>query len=258
MSWLLGFYIDSATFIICAVSSLDLIVILCIESYALKILWRNNGEKYKTITVVPLTCLQLHTSTEMQFITLVWIYCRDNRVFRETHYSFDVWHIRNFLGYRSIWYMNESSLLWRVCVHVVLMWTSWTCCKQTMKLSTVMQGVTCDLFSNSFNFHLATPEQYADWCSTHNFWCSLKEIIACLVNMVARTIHIWNTLEIDSTGHSYQTRHAGCPRWHLIYVDVNHLAGKLFPHVLLPEWPHFAITAGTAGLLWYPPQRLVQ
>jgi hypothetical protein len=42
------------------------------------------------------------------------------QLFRKTSNSFDVWYIRNFLGYRC---MNESSFSWRFCVCVVFMWT---------------------------------------------------------------------------------------------------------------------------------------
>jgi len=81
------------------------------------------------------------------------------RVFRKIHNSFDAWYIYNFLWCRSIWYMNESSLSWRVSVHVntSLIWdpsTSWTCCKLTIKLTILC--ITCDLFKN-FQLQLATP-----------------------------------------------------------------------------------------------------
>jgi len=56
--------------------------------------------------------------------------------------------------------------------------------------------------------------------------------------MVDRTTHSQSALEIDSTGHRYQTHHAGRTRQHLLHVIMHHPAVKLFClHALLPEWP---------------------
>jgi hypothetical protein len=69
------------------------------------------------------------------------------------------------------------------------------------------------------------------------------------------------TPKIDVMGNSYQTHHAGHPRWHLLYVCVHHSAGKMCPHAVLherSEWPHFAVSVGTTDLLWCLPWRSVQ
>jgi hypothetical protein len=103
------------------------------------------------------------------------------RIFRKTLNILDVRYIHNFIGYRSIWYMNESPLSRAVCVYI------------------------------------ATPEHWAKWRSTHNLWGNPKGNNgrdSCPVNVVARTIHTRNAVEINSTGHGYQTRHAGRPRRH--------------------------------------------
>jgi len=101
------------------------------------------------------------------------------RVFRKTGKSFDAQYIPNFLGYRSIWHMNQSPLSWRVCVHMVFMWMHvqykipqpcelavnkpWSC---------QLCYTTCHLWSlqQQFQFPLATPEQCTGWCSTDNRW----------------------------------------------------------------------------------------
>jgi hypothetical protein len=65
-------------------------------------------------------------------------------------------------------------------------------------------------------------------------------------------------LEIDSTGHSYQTHHAEHARRHSLHAGAHHSAGKMWPDVLLPELTHFAVAAGTAGLLLCPLRKLLQ
>lgn len=92
----------------------------------------------------------------------------------------------------------------------------------------------------------------------HIFEVAPKEIIRdlCQVNIVARTTHA------HMIGHGFQSHCAGCPKQHLLYVVMHRPSGKMLcSYVLLPElpeWPHFAVAGGTAGLLWCPPQRLVQ
>lgn len=83
---------------------------------------------------------------------------------------------------------------------------------------------------------LRIPESCAVWCGTHDLWSSPKgnnRRDSGPVNMVARTSHTRSTLEIGSTGHGCQTHHAGRRRWHPLYVDMHHSAGKtLCPRAL--------------------------
>lgn len=51
----------------------------------------------------------------------VWELNLTYKVFGKSCNSFDVWYIHNFLGYRSMLFMNESSPSWRVCIHVIFM-----------------------------------------------------------------------------------------------------------------------------------------
>jgi hypothetical protein len=50
--------------------------------------------------------------------------------------------------------------------------------------------------------------------------------------MVARTTCTQSALEIDLTGHGYQTHHAGHPKQHFLYDGIHHLASLL--HVEFP------------------------
>jgi hypothetical protein len=126
------------------------------------------------------------------------------RVFRKPWNSFDVWHIRNFLGYRSMWYMNESSLFMEsLCtcgLHVNTVWYEilWSC------ELTVNKPQMCELchavwsLQQQLQFPLATCEHCVGWCSTHDLWGSPKGNNcgdSCPVNMAARTTHIQNALE---------------------------------------------------------------
>jgi hypothetical protein len=111
----------------------------------------------------------------------------------------------------------------------------------------VIHRVTCDLFSSSFNFRLKFLIS-AGWCCTHDVWGRSKgsnHKDSCPVNMVARTTYNSSALKIDSTGHGYQTHHAGRPRRSSLYVSVLHPAGKMLTSLVqLPEWPervHFQL-----------------
>jgi hypothetical protein len=69
-----------------------------------------------------------------------------------------------------------------------------------------MQHITCDLFSNSFNLCLQLLNSV--WVGgAYDLW-GISKGNNCKdsypVNMAAKTTHIRSTLEIDSTGHSYQ------------------------------------------------------
>jgi hypothetical protein len=82
------------------------------------------------------------------------------------------------------------------------------------------------------------------------------------VIMVARTIRTRGTLEIDSTRHGYQIHLVGRQIRHSFYVGMQHPFVKVLCSLVLlpewPEWPHFAVAAGTTGLLRCCPQRSVQ
>jgi len=158
--------------------------------------------------------------------------------------------------------MNESWLSWRVCVHVVFIWTHvqyeilWPCGL------TIIEPQSCQQCHASIL--VASPEQCAGWCNKRDLWGSPKgnnHRDSCLMNMVARATHTQNSLEIDSRGNSYQTHHAECSRWHSLYMGMHHPAEKMLcplaVHSEWLEWPHFAFTAGITGL-WFPPQKLVQ
>jgi len=120
-----------------------------------------------------------------------------------------------------------------------------TCCKRTAKLSTASCNMSCDLWSihQQLQLPLAAPEKCVGRCSTHDLWGSLKgnnHRDSCLVNMVARIIHTWSVLKIDLTwsvlkidltGHSYQTHHARCPRWHLLYVGMTIFLEECCVHI---------------------------
>jgi hypothetical protein len=64
---------------------------------------------------LPLLPPSLRTNTLARWATSPPTDPHSYRVFRKIS--------NNFLGYRSIWYMNESRLSWAVCVHVVFIWT---------------------------------------------------------------------------------------------------------------------------------------
>jgi hypothetical protein len=141
------------------------------------------------------------------------------RIFRKTCSIFSVWYIRNVLVCRSIWYMNESSLSLRISVHVVFIWTHILYEVLWPHGLAVNKPHSCQLcyasfhlwsFQQQLKFPLATPEQCAGWCGTCDLWSSPKRNNckdSCMLNIVARTTHTQSTLEIDLTGHRYQTHH---------------------------------------------------
>jgi hypothetical protein len=140
--------------------------------------------------------------------------------------------------------MNESSRSWRVCVHVVFMWTHVQ--YETLRprrlavtnhrfVSCITQHVTCDLFSISFSFRLQLLN-IVHVGVVHDLWSNPignNSSDSCPVNMVARTTHTRSALQIDSTGHSYQTHNLGRPRWHSLYVGLHRPAAgkKCFFHM---------------------------
>jgi len=86
--------------------------------------------------------------------------------------------------------------------------------------------------------HLQSPEHFEGWCGIHDLSSSLtgnNRTDSCPVNIAARTTHTQSALEIDSTGHVYQTHHAGRPRQHALYGGAHHPTGKMCPYALLPE-----------------------
>jgi hypothetical protein len=98
-----------------------------------------------------------------------------------------------------------------------------------MKSSVVrsLNTSVCIALQQHLKFPLPTPQRCVGWFCTHSLWGSPRgnnHSDLCLVNMVARTTHTWSTLEIDSTGHCYQTHHAGWPRLHSLYVGMYHPA----------------------------------
>jgi len=107
----------------------------------------------------------------------------------------------------------------------------------------VTQHVICNLFSNSFAFCCKSWMVCMLVQNTPNFWGSTKgndHGLSCPLYMVVKTTHTHSTLEINFTGYSYQTHHAGC----LLYVGCHHSAGKMLcPHALLLELPHFDVSA---------------
>lgn len=130
------------------------------------------------------------------------------REFRKTRNSFDVLYVCNFLRYRSIWYVYESLLIWRVCVAFGVCVS--TCSIWGLRLcglavnephSCQLCHIACPLWSlqQPFQFPLAPTEQCVVWCSMHDLWGSSKgnnNKDSCPENMVARTTHTQRTLEI--------------------------------------------------------------
>jgi len=49
------------------------------------------------------------------------VYMKTCQIFRE--HTFYLWYICVFVGYRIILYINDSSLLWELGVHVILILT---------------------------------------------------------------------------------------------------------------------------------------
>jgi len=140
------------------------------------------------------------------------------RVFSKTHNTYDVWYIYNFPQYRWIWYMNEGSLSWRFCVHVVFMqtyiqydmlWPNGHAVKEPYDCQ--LHHITCHLWSLLQHLHFPlVSQQCAGWCGTHDLWDSPKRNNywdSCPVNMVNNTIHNQSALEIDLTRHNYQRHH---------------------------------------------------
>jgi len=169
------------------------------------------------------------------------------RVFRNTCTSFSVQYVCNFLGYRSIWYMNESSHSRKICVRVFIMWTHLQCeilwphgLLNELQNSQLCHA-TCYLWplQQQLQFLFATPEQSVCWCDTHNLWGSPKgntHGYSCPVNMVARRPPIspevlWKLILQDTA-----TKHIQNVQDNMLYAVMHHPAGKmLYPHALLPE-----------------------
>jgi len=94
--------------------------------------------------------------------------------------------------------------------------------------------VTCDLFSNSFNSHLQLLKSAGVGAVQTRSLRRPKRNSrrdSCPVNIVAGTTHVRSPLEIESTGHGYQTHHAACPRRHSLYVSVHHPVEKCWVHI---------------------------
>jgi len=77
--------------------------------------------------------------------------------------------------------------------------TSWTRCRRTTSCQLCH---TCRLWSlqQLLPFPLATYEQCASWCGTHDIWGNPERNnhrYSCPVNRVARTIHTRSALEMD-------------------------------------------------------------
>jgi len=105
--------------------------------------------------------------------------------FRKTCNNFDVWDIHNFLEYRGILYMSESSLSWRMCAHVDFMWPHVQYeillpCVFAVNISQIVicvTRVTCDLFGNSFSFCLHLPNSMQFGVVHMVYEVALEEII---------------------------------------------------------------------------------
>jgi len=180
--------------------------------------------------------------------------------------SLNVWYIHNFLGYRSIWYMNESLLSQRTCMHMSFMLTH-------VQYETLWLGglVSCAWSTVSCNMSLVIFSAIA--VSTCNSWtvCRLMQYTWSLVvtsKEIITGIHVW---WIWWPGPPTPT-----VLWKLIWQDkatkhiMQDIQGDIYcmwvcaillekccVHMpcSLNEWNDLMLQLLQVPLVWHPPQR---
>lgn len=147
--------------------------------------------------------------------------------------------------------MNESLVLWRVCMHVIFMWTQWvwdpftlqTHCKQTVNLLAVLHSKSPFTSSAAASVSTSctwTVSRFVQYLWPWRYNCR----DSCLMNMMAT----------HTQSNQFRRKwlpNISCRTSKMTFTVCRHLPScwKKCPHALLPQWPHLKFGAGTFGLV---------